>query len=185
MEKTDMQRIMRTILVGFMILMMTFNPAAAWHHWGGGYAGNYYGYCRSYPAYASGYCGSCGYGGYGYSRVVYSSEPYGYGGCGGGCGSYGDCGGGCGECGGGCSSCGGDCGGGCSSCGGGGSCESGSCGGGCSSCGSYESSGNAVIESSPNVYQESAPTPPAEVRSMPTPPATVNKPMQTAPAPTL
>ena len=47
-----MQRIMRTILVGFLVVLMSFNPAAAWHHWGGGgYSGGYSGGC------GGGYCG--------------------------------------------------------------------------------------------------------------------------------
>ena len=155
-----MQRIVRTILVGVLVFMMSFNPAAAWHHWGGGgyygggYCGNYYGYCRSYgPVYSSCYNGPSGYrGSYGYQRVVYS-EPY----CGG-CGSCGSCGGDCGSCGG---------------------CD------GCSSCDNCGSCGGVVIESSPHVYQETAPQAPAEMRTLPTPPATVNKPMETTPAPTL
>lgn len=168
-----MQRTVRTILVGVMVFLMSFNPAAAWHHWGGGYrggycggGGNYYGYYRSNW---SGYS-SCGYGG---ERVVYSSDPY-CGGCGG-CGSCESCGSGCSSCGGDCGSCGG------SSCGGCGSCESGSS---CDGCGP----GGAVIEFTPHVYQETAPTPPSDMRmhpTQPTPPATVNKPMETTPVPTL
>jgi hypothetical protein len=157
MQRT-LRRVSRVCVV-ILIFLLSFNPAAAWHcwgggyggcGWGGGYCGSYYGYCRT-SCYSSCYDGYCSYG---YPRVVYSSEPY-RGGCGG-----------CGPC----ESCGG-----CSSCGG--------CGPGGEVIEAVPHAYQAPVP------QEAAPTPPSEMHTMPsqpTPPATVNKPMETTtPPPTL
>jgi hypothetical protein len=115
-----MRKILRTMMIGVLVVAMSMDTASAWHVFGGGCGGygGYRGSCGGYgyggyggyyghmhyasSCYGSGYCGSYGYGGWGYSDSC-------GGGCSDGCSSYGDCGtsGGCGSYGG-CDSCGGE-----------------------------------------------------------------------------
>ena len=85
-----MRNVLRTFIVGLMVLALTFNPAMACHFCGGGG----YGYYSYQPVYYSSGCGGCGG-----SEVVVSDD----------CGGCGDCGS-CDDCGSsdGCDSCGGE-----------------------------------------------------------------------------
>ncbi len=112
-----MRRTLRTIVIGALVVMMSINPASAWHmfrggcgghrsygpgyyssscHYGGGYGGGYYGSCgyaplSYYDSYNTYHRGGCG--GYGYSGEC---DGCGYGdGCSGGYGYSEGCG--CGD----------------------------------------------------------------------------------------
>ena len=172
-----MRRFLRTIVIGVLVVTMSFNPASAWNWFRGG-RGGYGGYYSGYGGYGEYYGG---YGGGRWGSRYSSSYGSHYGGGSGCCGSYGYSSGGYGGCGGGYDSCGGGCGG-YDSCGGGcGGCDS--CGGGyggCDSCGGYSeySHGGEVIVDHGTVIDsyDHAPMPPAET----TTPSTVPPPEEPA-----